>query len=199
MGACATLAEFRPIFLYGKFNREMLRIGNWKSSQCYWKWAWFAACQCVMHFDDRRSYWSFFFRRDCGDWWKSLIILKNTALCHVSVGRVFQFNGTLHHSSRRFSAFLDREFPDHWLGRGFSTSWPLRSSDFTLLYFFFWGYVKWIIYHEKCRMWMGCVVGSLKLQRALPMKYLPLPGDKLGIVLVCVVPLMVPYWDLLST
>jgi hypothetical protein len=42
-------------------------------------------------------------------------------------------------------------------------------------------------------------ITSIDLQRALRMKCLPIPVQKLNVVLVCVVPLMMPYWDLLST
>jgi hypothetical protein len=48
----------------------------------------------------------------------SLTMTKNTALCHVPVGTVVQLRGASPHFSRRVRAFLDREFPDHWIGRG---------------------------------------------------------------------------------
>jgi hypothetical protein len=45
---------------------------------------------------------------------------------------------------------------------------------------------------EKCKIWMTCVTESSELQSPLPMKCFPIPGEKLNIVLMCVVPLMVP-------
>jgi hypothetical protein len=47
-----------------------------------------------------------------------LTMMENTAFCHVSVGIVFQLNGAPPHFYRRVPAFLQREFPDHWTGRG---------------------------------------------------------------------------------
>jgi len=44
---------------------------------------------------------------------------------------------------------------------------------------------------EKCIMWMRCVTKSSKLQSAFPRKCLPVPVQKLNIVLMCVVPLIV--------
>jgi len=38
--------------------------------------------------------------------------------CHVPVGTVFQLHGAPPHFSCHVHAFLDREFPDHWIGRG---------------------------------------------------------------------------------
>jgi len=44
---------------------------------------------------------------------------------------------------------------------------------------------------KKRKMWTGRVTESSELQSPLLMKCLPIPGEKLNIVLMCVVPLMV--------
>jgi hypothetical protein len=45
-----------------------------------------------------------------------LAVMDNTALCHVHVRTVFQLHGAPTHFSHHVHAFLDREFPDHWVG-----------------------------------------------------------------------------------
>jgi hypothetical protein len=65
--------------------------------------------------------------------------MENTALRHVPVGTVFQLNGAPSHFPRRVHAFLDREFPDRWIGKGDLAPYP---PDFTSLDFFFWGVCK---------------------------------------------------------
>jgi hypothetical protein len=46
-----------------------------------------------------------------------LAVMENTALRHVPVGTVLQSDGAPCHFSRHVRAFLDREFPDHWVER----------------------------------------------------------------------------------
>jgi len=46
----------------------------------------------------------------------SVTMMENTALCHVPVGTVFQSDCEPLHFCCRVCAFLDREFPDHWIG-----------------------------------------------------------------------------------
>jgi len=52
-----------------------------------------------------------------------------------------------------FSCFvtdvLNERFPDAWIGKGGQIPWPPRSSDFSPLDFFLWGYIKNIVYAEK--------------------------------------------------
>jgi len=50
---------------------------------------------------------------------------EDTPLHHVLVGTVFQLDGAPLHFFHCVSAFLDREFPDHWIGRGRPIPWPL--------------------------------------------------------------------------
>jgi len=73
------------------------------------------------------------------------------------------------------------------------SQWPPRFPDMTPLDFFFWGRGSKTLYIVKeCRMRKNCVTESSELQSALPMKWLPVPGEKLSIFLMCVVSLMVP-------
>jgi hypothetical protein len=120
-----------------------------------------------------------------------------TAWRHVAVGTVFQLHGGSPHSSHRVSAFLDREFPDRWIGRGGYIPWPIRSQGLTSAWSFLLGFVwdssSWR--SEKCE-WVAWELSLL--QSAIPIKYFSVPDEKLNIVLICVVPLMVPCWDVLS-
>jgi len=54
-----------------------------------------------------------------------LAVMENTVLCYVPVGTVFKLDGASHHFSRRVRAFLDREIPDCWIGRGGAFPGPL--------------------------------------------------------------------------
>jgi len=56
----------------------------------------------------------------------------------------------------------------------------------TPLNFFFWRIVKDVVYRERCKIWMSYVTESSELQSALPKKCLPVPVQKLNIVLMCV-------------
>jgi len=57
--------------------------------------------------------------------------------CHVPMGTVSQLDGASPHIFHHIHVFLDREFPDHWVGRGGPIPWPPHSPDLTLLDFFF--------------------------------------------------------------
>jgi len=62
--------------------------------------------------------------------------MQNTALHHVPMGTVFQLHGA-HHFSHSVHAFLDREIPDRWIGRGGGPiPWPLFLQIFLLCFFF---------------------------------------------------------------
>jgi hypothetical protein len=106
--------------------------------------------------------------------------------------RLKETGGAPPHFSRRAHAFLDREFPDLWIGTEGLSTWPPRSPDLTPLDFFLLVICKGHFYRKKCKMWMSCVAESSELQSALPMNFRPFTGEKLGIVLMCVILLMVP-------
>jgi hypothetical protein len=65
------------------------------------------------------------------------------------MGTVFQLDGTPLHFSHHVCAFLERKFPDHWIGRVRPIPWPLHSPDLNLLDFFLEGFVKDTVYGEK--------------------------------------------------
>ncbi|KAJ4444733.1 hypothetical protein ANN_06530 [Periplaneta americana] len=44
---------------------------------------------------------------------------------------------------------LFEQFPGHWIGQHGPLEWPARSPDLTSLIFFFWGYIKNLVYEEK--------------------------------------------------
>jgi hypothetical protein len=47
---------------------------------------------------------------------------------------------------------LNEKFPDAWIGRGGTISWPPPSPDLSSLDFLLWGYIKNIVYAEKIRI-----------------------------------------------
>jgi len=84
--------------------------------------------------------------------------------CHVSVGTVLQSGGTPLRFSRRVRAFLDREFPDRWTGRGRLTLWPHRYSDFIPMIFSSGGLHTTLFIVKNWRMWMSCIAEPSELQ-----------------------------------
>jgi len=64
-----------------------------------------------------------------------LAVVEKAALRHVPVGRVFQSDGAPPHFFHRVCAFLDRNFPDRWIGTGEPIPWPPHSQDLTPLDF----------------------------------------------------------------
>lgn len=64
---------------------------------------------------------------------------------------IFMQDGAPPHYHREVRAALNACFPNGWIGRAAPISWPPRSPDLTPLDFFFWGYIKNIVYAEKIR------------------------------------------------
>ena len=58
----------------------------------------------------------------------------------------FQHDGAPAHYALNVRRFLDQQFPNRWIGRGGTVSWPPRSPDLTPLDFFVWGHMKSLIY-----------------------------------------------------
>ncbi|KAJ4427803.1 hypothetical protein ANN_25456, partial [Periplaneta americana] len=50
------------------------------------------------------------------------------------------------HFSRTARRYLDRRFPDRWIGRGGPIAWPSRSPDLNPLDFYLWGHLKSLVY-----------------------------------------------------
>lgn len=61
---------------------------------------------------------------------------------------IFQQDGAPAHNSRRATDFLNECFPT-WIGTNGPIRWPARSPDLTPLDFFFWGYVKDMLYKKR--------------------------------------------------
>ncbi|KAJ4436638.1 hypothetical protein ANN_16769 [Periplaneta americana] len=61
-------------------------------------------------------------------------------------GYVFQQDGAPPHYALHVTDHLNECFHQRWIGRGGPTAWPLRSPDLIPLDFFFWGYIKDIVY-----------------------------------------------------
>jgi hypothetical protein len=52
---------------------------------------------------------------------------------------LFQQDGAPPHLHKEVTEFLNRKFPEKWIGRGGPVTWPPRLPDLTPLEFFFWG------------------------------------------------------------
>lgn len=75
-----------------------------------------------------------------------LDMLQNYAIPQIPQGYVFQQDGAPPHYALHVTDHLNECFPQRWIGRGGPTAWPPRSPDLTPLDFFFWGYIKDIVY-----------------------------------------------------
>ena len=62
---------------------------------------------------------------------------------------IFQQNSAPPHYRHIVREYLDRKFPNRWIGRGGPISWPPRSPDLTACDFFLWGYLNDTIYSER--------------------------------------------------
>ncbi|KAJ4445089.1 hypothetical protein ANN_06888 [Periplaneta americana] len=58
----------------------------------------------------------------------------------------FLHDGAPVHFSRTARRYLDRRFPDRWIGRGGPIAWPPRSPDLNPLDFYLWGHLKSLVY-----------------------------------------------------
>lgn len=58
----------------------------------------------------------------------------------------FLHDGAPAHFSRTARRYLDRRFPDRWIGRGGPIAWPPRSPDLNPLDFYLWGHLKSLVY-----------------------------------------------------
>lgn len=57
-----------------------------------------------------------------------------------------QLDGAPAHFRNDVRQYLDREFPNRWIGRAGPQNWPARSPDLTSPDFFLWGYIKSLVY-----------------------------------------------------
>ncbi|KAJ4442662.1 hypothetical protein ANN_04251 [Periplaneta americana] len=58
----------------------------------------------------------------------------------------FLHDGSLAHFSRTARRYLDRRFPDRWIGRGGPIAWSPRSPDLNPVDFYLWGHLKSLVY-----------------------------------------------------
>ncbi|KAJ4440420.1 hypothetical protein ANN_08561 [Periplaneta americana] len=58
----------------------------------------------------------------------------------------FMHDGAPAHFSRTARRYLDRRFPDRWIGRGGPIAWPPRSPDLNPLDFYLWDHLKSLVY-----------------------------------------------------
>ncbi|KAJ4434108.1 hypothetical protein ANN_16428 [Periplaneta americana] len=58
----------------------------------------------------------------------------------------FLHDGAPAHFSRTARRYLDRRFPDRWIGRDGAIAWPPRSPDLNPLDFYVWGHLKSLVY-----------------------------------------------------
>ncbi|KAJ4441123.1 hypothetical protein ANN_10973 [Periplaneta americana] len=58
----------------------------------------------------------------------------------------FLHDGAPAHFSRTALRYLDRRFPDRWIGRRGPIAWPPRSPDLNPLDFYLWGHLKSLVY-----------------------------------------------------
>lgn len=58
----------------------------------------------------------------------------------------FMHDGAPPHFSLDVRHHLNRKFPNRWIGRGGPVQWPSRSGDINPMDFFFWGYLKHLVY-----------------------------------------------------
>jgi len=75
---------------------------------------------------DENKVTGLFFSKECaviGDTFPAM--MENVALCYVPKGTVFQLDDVPPHFSCHVCAFLDREFPVYWIGRGEPFPGPL--------------------------------------------------------------------------
>lgn len=60
----------------------------------------------------------------------------------------YMLDGAPPHTARRVREFLNENYR-HWIGRGGRVAWPARSPDLNPLDFFFWGYMKSLVYNDR--------------------------------------------------
>lgn len=58
----------------------------------------------------------------------------------------FQMDGAPPHYSANVRNFLNRKYPQRWIGRNGPIHWPARSPDLTPLDFYLWGHMKQLVY-----------------------------------------------------
>ncbi|KAJ4449220.1 hypothetical protein ANN_00617 [Periplaneta americana] len=65
----------------------------------------------------------------------------------------FLHDGAPAHFSSTARRYLDRRFPDRWIGRGGPIAWPPRSPDLNPLDFYLWGHLNHWFIRLRCLIW----------------------------------------------
>ncbi|RCN50166.1 transposase [Ancylostoma caninum] len=80
-----------------------------------------------------------------------LEMIKRKVISYVKAKNlVFMHDGAPAHYSAPVRNYLNENVPNLWIGRGGTIEWPPRSPDLTPPDFFLWGFVKNLVYAEKC-------------------------------------------------
>jgi hypothetical protein len=59
---------------------------------------------------------------------------------------IYQHDGAPPHWNRMILEFMNKNYPNRWIGRFGPIVWPARSPDLTPLDFFLWGFIKEQVY-----------------------------------------------------
>ncbi|GBO08300.1 hypothetical protein AVEN_171614-1 [Araneus ventricosus] len=78
-----------------------------------------------------------------------LDMLQLYAVPQFPEGAIFQQDGAPPHYGNIVREFLDKTFPQRWIGSGAVMALPPLSPDITPLDFYVWGYVKQHVYSER--------------------------------------------------
>jgi len=114
-----------------------------------------------------------------------LAMKENTTLHYVPVGTAYHLHGAQPHFSHCIHDVLDGETSGHWIERGAPFLWPHHSPDLTPLGLPSRGFVKLQNVIESCDR-------NIRAADYVTNEMLAIPGKKLNIILICLLPLMVP-------
>ncbi len=83
---------------------------------------------------------------------------------------IYMHDGAPAHYARSVRHFLDKTFPDSWIGRRGWIDWPPRSPDLTPTDFFLWGVLKERVYATKPQNLQTLQDAIITEMRSLPVK-----------------------------
>ena len=69
----------------------------------------------------------------------------------------FQHDGAPAHFQNEVREYLDRTYPNRWIGRGGPVQWPARSPDLNPLDFYLWGHMKPLVYETLVASYMDLI------------------------------------------
>lgn len=68
----------------------------------------------------------------------------------------YLLDGTPIHRTALIYDYLDKTFPDRWIGKGDPFRWPPQPPDLTKLHVFLWGFVKNQVYRRPPKIVLVC-------------------------------------------